>query len=78
MSFRRGEFDVCALVKTYAPPNLLSVMPGNKVMLRSGGPEMTVCDVDEHGKAVCQWEGAGGNFARSAFDLRTLTCFGAK
>lgn len=50
-----GFFDVSQLVICYAPPNLRSVMSGNRVMLRSGGPEMTVCDVDADGRAICQW-----------------------
>ena len=70
-------FDASKLVTCYAPPNLGSVMPGNRVMLRSGGPEMTVCDVDEKGRAVCQWL-ISGQLRSHAFDLECLTCFGAR
>lgn len=70
-------FDNSRLVACYAPPNLRSVMPGNKVMLRSGGPEMTVCDINELGQALCQWLD-GERIVISAFDLECLTCYGAK
>ncbi|NHZ62626.1 DUF2158 domain-containing protein [Massilia genomosp. 1] len=70
-------FGVDQLVVCYSPPNLRSVMPGNKVMLRSGGPEMTVCDTSVHGQAVCQWTGDDGLVTR-AFDLECLTCYGAR
>ncbi|WP_368737977.1 DUF2158 domain-containing protein [Massilia sp. CCM 8734] len=46
-------------------------------MLRSGGPEMTVCDTSVHGQAVCQWTGDDGLVTR-AFDLECLTCYGAR
>ncbi|MET3132877.1 uncharacterized protein YodC (DUF2158 family) [Oxalobacteraceae bacterium GrIS 1.11] len=72
-----STFDINQLVICYAPPNLRSVMPGNRVMLRSGGPEMTVADVDSAGCAVCQWL-ADGQLQRHAFDLECLTCFGAR
>ncbi|NHZ98057.1 DUF2158 domain-containing protein [Massilia sp. CCM 8734] len=70
-------FSIDQLIACYAPPNLRSVMPGNKVMLRSGGPEMTVCDTNAQGQAVCQWMGADG-LTRSVFDLECLTCYGAR
>jgi uncharacterized protein YodC (DUF2158 family) len=70
-------FDARNLVPCYAPPNLRSVMPGNKVMLRSGGPRMTVSDVDAQGRAICQWM-AGGVLHSHAFDLECLTCYGAQ
>lgn len=72
-----GLFDSSQLVICYAPPNLRSVMPGNRVMLRSGGPEMTVCDTDAQGMAVCQWM-SGGRLERAAFPLECLTCYGAR
>ena len=74
---RSGTFDASQLVICYAPPNLRSVMPGNHVMLRSGGPEMTVCDMDGVGRAVCQWL-VDGELRSHPFDLECLTCFGAK
>lgn len=52
-------------------------MPGNKVMLRSGGPEMTVCDMSAQGQALCQWMD-GDRMVSNAFDLECLTCYGAK
>jgi uncharacterized protein YodC (DUF2158 family) len=65
------------LIRCYAPPNLRAVMPGNKVMLRSGGPEMTVSYTDRHGRAVCQWMADSG-LQTDVFDLECLTCFGAR
>lgn len=65
------------LIKCYAPPSLGSVMPGNKVMLRSGGPCMTVSGIDSKGDAVCMYEGDGGKIERAIFPLACLTCFGA-
>lgn len=72
-----GTFNTADLIQCYAPPSLRSVMPGNRVMLRSGGPEMTVSDVDEQGMAVCQWM-SGGRLERAAFPLECLTCYGAR
>lgn len=72
-----GVFEVGQLVVCCAPPNLLSVMPGNRVMLRSGGPEMTVCDTNAKGQAICQWV-SGGKLETHAFDLECLTCYGAR
>ena len=70
-------FNIDQLVVCYAPPNLREVEPGNKVMLRSGGPEMTVCDTNALGQAICQWMGPDG-LERATFDLECLTCYGAK
>jgi uncharacterized protein YodC (DUF2158 family) len=74
---RSDTFHASELVICYAPPNLRSVMPGNRVMLRSGGPEMTVCDVDDTGRAICQWM-VEGTLCYNLFDLECLTCFGAR
>lgn len=74
---RTGTFPVDQLVQCYAPPNLRSVMPGNRVMLRSGGPEMTVCDTLDNGDALVQWM-SGGALQSHAFPLECLTCFGAR
>ena len=68
-------FSVDQLVVCNSPPNLRSVMPGNCVMLRSGGPEMTVADVTDDGHEVCQWL-AEGSLVSHLFDLECLTCFG--
>ncbi|HEX8615654.1 MAG TPA: hypothetical protein VF800_30600 [Telluria sp.] len=72
-----GTFNAADLVKCYAPPNLHSVMPGNRVMLRSGGSEMTVCDTLSNGDALCQWISAGV-LQSASFPLVCLTCFGAR
>lgn len=72
-------FDINDLVLVYAPPNLYSVMPGNAVMLRSGGPKMIVDYVigervgDKH-EAACSWDYEGVRQTR-VFDLRCLTCY---
>lgn len=71
-------FPLDQLIVCYAPPNLRSVMPGNRVMLRSGGPEMTVCDTDDQGRAIVQWIGNDGQLEQYAFDLECLTCYGAR
>lgn len=70
-------FSTDLLIPCYAPPNLRSVLPGNRVMLRSGGPEMIVSGTDSDGRAVCQWMSCG-RLHTEAFDLECLTCFGAK
>ena len=70
-------FHIDDLVLCYAPPNLRSVMPGNRVMLRSGGHEMVVDYVDKDGLAVCSWSVNNERHTYS-FDLRMLTCYGAK
>ena len=69
------------MVECYAPPNLLSVMPGNRVMLRSGGPEMIVIKQIGDTMAEVMWEVWNGNDDRTAthiFYLSCLTCYGAK
>ena len=71
-----GTFDGKNLVECYAPPNLHSVMPGNRVMLRSGGPEMIVIKQVGHNMADVRW-GDNGEFTH-IFYLDCLTCFGAK
>ncbi|MTW11418.1 DUF2158 domain-containing protein [Pseudoduganella eburnea] len=77
MSFVGAVFSAADLLPTYAPPSLREVMPGNRVMLRSGGPEMIVCDVTATGAAQCQWM-VDGKLLNQAFPLECLTCFGAK
>ena len=74
-----GVFDINDLVVVYAPPNLYSVMPGNAVMLRSGGPKMivdyTIGDrVGDKHEAVCSWT-VNGIRQTHVFDLRCLTCY---
>lgn len=73
---KHGEFLESDLVKVYAPPNLRSVMPGNRVMLRSGGPEMIVVDSDGD-NATMNYE-IDGNLVSLTLPLACLTCFGAK
>lgn len=70
-------FKSSDLIKCYRPPSLLSVMPGNKVMLGSSGPCMIVADVDKNGDAVCQFED-DGKLVQYTFPLAMLTCFGAE
>jgi uncharacterized protein YodC (DUF2158 family) len=77
MSLQQGMFKEQDLIAVYALPNLHSVMPGNEVMLRSGGPNMIVSDVAENGDAICKWE-ADGVLHTHAFSLLCLTCYGAK
>jgi uncharacterized protein YodC (DUF2158 family) len=77
MGMNTSTLDARDLIQCYAPPNLRSVMPGNKVMLRSGGPEMTVCDTLPNGDAWCQWM-ADGVLHDAPFPLECLTCFGAR
>ncbi len=74
---REGIFDASQLVICYAPPNLRFVMACNRVMLRSGGPEMTVCDMDAGGRAICQWL-VDGELRIPPFYLECLTCFSAR
>ena len=69
-----GFFNESDLVKVYAPPNLFSVMPGNLVMLRSGGPKMIVDYQDDAGMAVCSWA-VNGTRHTHLFDLKCLTCY---
>jgi len=73
-----GTFDVNDLIQVYSPPSLGSVMPGNQVMLISGGPCMTVCDTDPEGRAICQWMDNDGVLQSYPFPLECLTCYGAK
>ena len=57
------------------PATLASVEPGDKVMLRSGGPEMTVIGMTIDGAEVaCQWE-VGGLHQGNSFPLECLTAF---
>ena len=70
------DFHADDLVACYAPPNLRSVMPGNRVMLRSGGPEMIVTRQIDDDIAEVRW-GADGEYI-SLFLLACLTCYGAK
>lgn len=75
---RSESFNESNLVKVYAPPNLHSVMPGNQVMLRSGGPRMTVYDVAANGDALVSYVDDEGRLHRGQFKLLCLTCYGAK
>ena len=71
-----GMFSAADLVKCYAPPNPGQVMQGNRVMLRSGGPEMTAMDV-RGDDVLCMYRD-GRRIVRHWFDRRTLTCYGAR
>lgn len=80
MNLNHGIFAAEELVHVYGPPSLYRVEPGNKVMLRSGGPEMTVCDasgVAPEGVATCQWLDADGTLQTDVFKVVCLTCYGA-
>lgn len=74
---RTAVFDAADLIECYAPPNLRSVMAGNKVMLRSGGPEMVVVGMTDSGHVACLWT-VDGLMQGDSFDLECLTCYGAK
>lgn len=78
MALNAGMFHSSELVAVYAPPNLREVMPGNRVMLRSGGPEMIVCEAFDNGTALCNWADPSGALHSHIFDLRCLTCYGAR
>ncbi len=52
------------------------VMAGNKVILRSGGPEMIVAETDGE-RALCQWM-IGTTLQAELFLLTCLTCYGAR
>ena len=80
MSFNVGTFSSDALVKCYRPPRLSEVYPGNHVMLASGGPDMIVMntyELDGNTMVACMFEKEGVTM-KMDFDIRTLTCFGAK
>lgn len=81
VNLNKGEFKSAELVEVYSRPNLHSVMLGNKVELRSGGPCMIVEDswLNEEGftTARVKWKSIDDKLKTSEFDLRMLTCFGA-
>lgn len=77
MTINSGIFNLDDLVRCYSLPSLASVDPGNKVMLKSGGPCMTVCEGHDDGTATCQWLDAG-ELVSHRFRLATLTCWGAQ
>jgi uncharacterized protein YodC (DUF2158 family) len=81
MSLNTGQFNVGDLVKVFALPNLYSVEPGNKVMLRSGGPCMIVYDsyqnLNDWWSAKVRWDDEEGKTWDMDYDLRMLTCWGA-
>lgn len=74
MGIEHGLFDAADLVRCYARPNLRSVMAGNKVELRSGGPEMTVVETDGADHAIANWLDANGTLQTARFALACLTC----
>jgi uncharacterized protein YodC (DUF2158 family) len=73
-----ASLDPDDLVRCYAPPNLRSVMPGNRVMLRSGGPEMIVRETLPGDRARCDWTDSSGKRETADFALACLTCYGAR
>lgn len=76
---KQGTVDTDDLIKVYSVPNLRSVMPGNRVMLRSGGPEMIVRETSQDGDhAVCDWDDGDGRRQTHTFALVCLTCYGAR
>jgi uncharacterized protein YodC (DUF2158 family) len=47
--------------------------PGDKVMLRSGGPGMTVVDVGRHtGRVVCCWLAGDGHLREACLPAEAL------
>ena len=80
-NINQGEFKSSDLVAVYSRPNLYSVIPGNKVELRSRGPCMIVQDswINEDGFTIARvkYEDADGKLQSLDFDLRMLTGFGA-
>ena len=47
---------------------------GDRVRLRSGGPLMTVCDIDHSRTRIsCRWFNITGDLGSAVFDLATLT-----
>jgi uncharacterized protein YodC (DUF2158 family) len=71
-----GTFKAEDLVLCYRPPRLSEVYAGNHVMLASGGPRMIVTE-DSTDQVSCKWEDETG-IKSDVFDIRTLTCYGAK
>jgi uncharacterized protein YodC (DUF2158 family) len=50
-----------------------ALSPNDLVMLRSGGPALTVVDVGMyHGNVCCQWETKEGRRERSWFPVKCL------
>ena len=76
MNISTDEFNENDLVEVYGPASLGKVWPGNKVMLRSGGPKMTVVKQWNDCEALCMW-GDDGEY-KELFFLACLTCYGAK
>ena len=76
MNINRGESKEKGLAESHGPASLGKVWPGNKVMLRSGGPKMTVIKQWNDHEALCEW-GDDGEY-REFFFLACLTCYGAE
>jgi len=68
-------FNKDNLIKVYSFPNLRSVSPGNKVMLRSGGTKMIVDYPIDEFTCMCSYE-EDSKYVQEIFDLRCLTCWG--
>lgn len=76
MKLNGATLDARDLVKLYTLPSLASVEAGNRVMLKSGGPEMTVIE-QIGGQARVNWMDRG-RLIEAEFDLQVLTCHGAR
>jgi uncharacterized protein YodC (DUF2158 family) len=57
-------------------PNPQSFTPGNRVVLQSGGPAMTVVDVGARtGLVFCRWTGGDGESREASFPADTLAAY---
>ncbi len=87
MKQHTGTFSASGLIRCYTLPSLWSVYPGNKVMCKSGGPKMTVCEEVHMGdhldmepgdvNVLCMWEHEG-TIRKAEWPLMVLTCWGAE
>jgi uncharacterized protein YodC (DUF2158 family) len=61
MSLRRGVFplDMLRLIAPTPPPDVPPLGVGDRCMLNSGGPVMTVVDFADD-EVVVSWDGEGG------------------
>lgn len=81
MGHKSQTYSLNGLTKCYRPPRLAECYPGNKVMLASGGPCMTV--TEQVGDIVhVMWTNRVSPIRcvtiREKFNINTLTCYGAK
>jgi hypothetical protein len=79
MVMHTESFNGNDLMLVYTTPSLATAYPGNKVMLKSGSPKMTVCYVKEDKTtAVVQWLDDNKQIITDEFPLIVLTCWGAE